>query len=182
MFCLLGSGYAHRSYGCNWQRVGGYTAQDDACVELRSLSPRVLLQLQQVSVFELDAADRCLLLRTLCDHLLMTLQVRDRIDEAFVAWRRAKLSWRECQLTFERHRREEQQLRAKCQLEKEASAAGEQVPGIKCEGSALPQQAPVIDKEPNPSQPCLLAAKSDQGTLSLSFSSAKTEPAASTLA
>ena len=103
----------HRSHGCNWQRAGGYTAQDDACVELRMLSPHLLLLLQTVSVFDLTPAQRCQILRTLCDHLLSTLEIRDRIDDAFVKWRRAKLAWRESQvLTKVRQEKEASLLEA----------------------------------------------------------------------
>eukprot|EP00117_Sycon_ciliatum_P029689 scpid8153/ scgid23581/ Bromodomain adjacent to zinc finger domain protein 1A; Cbp146 len=102
-----GSGYIHRSPISNWQRGGGFSTMDDACVTVRSEHPGIIRRLLGASVVELSAKERCIVMTTLCQHLVVTLSIRDCVEESFTSWRRARQAWKDSQQSIERLKRSE---------------------------------------------------------------------------
>lgn len=101
---------------------------DDSCVLLRAEHPDLIRRLMCASVAELSAADRCTILTTLCQHLTTSLVIRDSVEESFGTWRRAKVAYKESQVSLERLKRSEAAV-----LQPSSSAP----PSISIESSSL---------------------------------------------
>ncbi|XP_069049136.1 bromodomain adjacent to zinc finger domain protein 1A [Lepisosteus oculatus] len=100
-----------------YQKQGGFSSMDDACVELRLGNPALLKKLSGTAVYDLLPGEKLKILHALCGKLLTLVSTRDFIEDSADVLRQAKQELRE--LKAEQHRREREEAASRIRKRKE---------------------------------------------------------------